>query len=260
MLNKIYFVASFRYSFSRYNKYRANVFFSFFSELAIPICINVLFLVGLNGADASANALYYVIEYVVLANITYTISVTDMENNISNDIRTSALIYRLTEPVSPSISWILSDIATKAIRILLFYIPALFLLILLRRITVDHILSALLFMLLANVIGYSMSLIIGCLSFWITETWGISSVKNLVVAVAAGSVFPFSILPDAVRSILLCTPFPYLSYVPSAILLGELSGNMLVLLLIAIAWCVGFTFIAKMIWQVGKKKYESVGV
>ena len=183
-----------------------------------------------------------------------------MEDIISNDIKTSVLIYRLTEPVSPCMSYILSDIAAKAIRILFFYIPALILLIILRGITVVHILPALLFMLLANIIGYSLSFIIGCLSFWITETWGIGSVKNLIVAVVAGSVFPFSILSDHVRSILLCTPFPYLSYVPSAILLGELSSNMLALILIDIAWCVVFAVIAKMIWQAGKKKYESVGV
>ena len=261
MFNRKFLFATFRYWLVKFAKYRANTLFSFFGELAVPICINVMFLIGLNDSNAEFLEIKYVLEYIVLANIVFTISITGIEEVISADIKSATLIYKLTEPTSPCVSYILYDIANKSIRILMFYFPTIIILAALGWITINGNLAiAFVFLILANIIGYSLSFIIGSLSFWITETWGISSVKNLLFAVAAGAVFPFSILPEILRTIILCTPFPYLGYVPSEILLNAPSDNIVKMLFIAVIWCVILVCIAVVVWKCGKKKYESVGV
>lgn len=261
MKNKNFLILSFDYWFRLYFKYRSHFFFSFFSELAIPVIINILFVVGLSGSRLEARQIMDVVFYLMIANITYTITVTDLERIISSDIKSAKLIYKLLEPVSPCKNYVISDVAAKTLRMLLFYFPAALLLALFGRIRWMQVLCAIPFLAIANVMGYCLSFIIGCLSFWLTETWGISAVKNLLLAVFAGTVFPLSYLSDQWQMILFTTPFPYLSYIPSAFLLGELEYfHIRTLLLLGGIWCTAFMLLAGIVWSAGRKKYESVGV
>lgn len=180
MKNKNFVILSFDYWFRLYFKYRSHFFFSFFSELAIPVIINILFVVGLSGSRLEARQIMDVVSYLMIANITYTITVTDLERIISSDIKSAKLIYKLLEPVSPCKNYVISDVAAKTLRMLLFYFPAALLLALFGRIRWMQVLCAIPFLAIANVMGYCLSFIIGCLSFWLTETWGISAVKNLL--------------------------------------------------------------------------------
>ena len=259
-MNRKYISATFRYCFQSLFKYRSNLIFSFFSELAIPIIINILFISGLNNVQGDTLSLLYTVEYIVLANIILTISITSIEETISRDIKNASLIYRLTEPPLPCMYYITYDLANKAFRIVVFYIPAVIILAFINGFSIACVIPALFFLLIANVIGYSLSFIIGCLSFWVTETWGISAVKTLIVAIVAGSIFPLSILPNQIQTILLYTPFPFLSYVPTAIIMEELNGNIYHLGFTGMFWSMLFTCIAVVVWKVGKTKYESVGV
>ena len=259
-MNHKYICATLHYCFQKLFKYRTTIIFSFFSELAIPIIINILFITGLSGSQTDAKTLLYTIEYIVLANIILTISVTSIEETMSRDIKDAFLIYRLTEPTLPCVYYITSDLANKVFRVLVFYIPAVIILALVKGFSVASVIPALFFLLIANIIGYSLSFVIGCMAFWVTEIWGISAIKTLIVAVVAGSVFPLSILPDHVRTLLLYTPFPFLSYVPTAIIMEELNDKIPQLILIGIVWSVIFTGLAVLIWKAGKTKYESVGV
>lgn len=261
MGNKKFIAAAFDYRFRLQSKYRSDLLFSFFSELALPLAINILFMIGLTGASASPQQIVNLVAYLVVANITYTISVTDLENTIASDIKSAKLIYKLLEPVSPCANYILSDLADKVFRILLFYVPCLLILGIFGQLQFSGLLYGIPFILIANVIGYCLSFLIGCLSFWVTEIWGISAVKKLLLSVFAGTIFPFSYLSDKAQFLLFLTPFPYLSYIPSALILGEMgSDDLLFLLGVGTIWCVIFAFSAKIVWSLGKKKYESVGV
>lgn len=259
-MSKNYWTAAFRYWFSCALKYRSDLFFSFFSELAIPIAVNIVFIIGLS-RSSSVKSIANVISYLIVANITYIISVTNLENVISEDIKSSRLIYKLLEPISPFVSYVISDMATKILRVLIFYLPAIILLIFFKQAVWGRILPAIPFILIANIIGYAVSFIIGCLSFWLTEIWGISSIKNLLLGVFAGTIFPFYLLPDTLQRFLFMTPFPFLSYIPSAMVLGELKTDRVYFLLaVGIFWGVVLLLFAKWIWSIGRKKYESVGV
>ena len=49
--------------------------------------INILFVVGLSGSRLEARQIMDVVFYLMIANITYTITVTDLERIISSDIK-----------------------------------------------------------------------------------------------------------------------------------------------------------------------------
>lgn len=252
-----YIRASFRYWAAFFFKYRLNVVFSFFSELAIPICINILFLLGTQ-ADRSLAQVLGIVEYVTLANVIYTISMTNIESTMSQEIKGPALIYKLLSPVTPSTDYVISDLCLKGIRCAFFYAPLLLLLILFRGLHILNILGGLFSLLVACVIGYALAFCIGCLSFWLTETWGISAVKNLLLSVFAGALFPLSMLPASIQGLLLLLPFPYLCYFPAAWLLEGTQVNARCLP-VGILWCLLLLALAWLLWRAGRKKYESAG-
>ncbi|MDR0889342.1 MAG: ABC-2 family transporter protein [Oscillospiraceae bacterium] len=257
MKDRRFLRAGFGYWLKLFFKYKSNVFFSFFSELAVPMCINILFMAGISGFRAGQ--LLDLIAYIVVANVIYTISFTYMESTVAEDIKSAGLTYKLLEPIPPLVSYILSDLALKVIRLLLFFVPVL--LVLLFRMEAALLAPAFLSLLFACTIGYCLSFLIGCLAFWVTEIWGFSAIKTMLLAVFAGSVFPLSVLPNALQRLLLATPFPYLSYVPSALLLGDISiASSGELLLTGGVWCAILSALAYCVWRAGLKKYESAGV
>lgn len=259
-MNCRYIYANFRYCFQLLFKYRVNIVFSFFSELAIPIIINILFITGLNKMGSHAKSFMDIVEYVIMANVILTISMSKIEETIAHDIRNSFLIYRLTEPTLPCMFYVTSDLANKTFRVLFFFLPAAIPVALFRGIDVASVFMTLLFLLIAIMIGYSISFIIGCLSFWLTEIWGISSIKMLMIAVVSGSVFPLTILPSQIQTIILYTPFPFMSFIPTAMLMGEMHDKVLELAIVGSCWCIIFLLSAVFVWKVGKGKYESFGV
>lgn len=261
MANSKYIAATVKYYLKLFFKYKSNIIFEFFSELAIPMCINIMFVIGAISGTINTNVLIDTIIYIIIANITYTITIANIENTVANEVKMGKLSYKLLEPFPTYGNYILADMANKLIRIILFYIPFLIVIICFNKYDIFNILIAIPFLFIANIIGYCISFTIGCLSFWVTEIWGISAIKNLLISVMAGTIFPFYLLSDKYQSLLLKTPFPFLSYVPSAIVLGEIQGSALLeLLFIGIVWSMVSIFVASTIWRCGRSKYECTGV
>jgi ABC-2 type transport system permease protein len=111
-------------------------------------------------------------------------------------------------------------------------------------------------------INSTFSFILGGLGFWLTEIWGLTAIRVLAIGVLSGTVFPLDILPDSVQKIFLYSPFPYLSYVPSQILLGrEVAGiSSTWAILIALSWLCFFAVVMYFVWKKGLEKYTAVGV
>jgi len=109
-------------------------------------------------------------------------------------------------------------------------------------------------------LNFLISAILGELSFWLTEVWGIAAIKNLVFVVFSGAMFPLDILPVNILSAFKFMPFSYMSYVPTKILFGNYSFEEIFHSYItASAWCLILFCIEKTIWKFGLRKYESCG-
>lgn len=259
-MNRKFYHNAIKFQANLFFKYKSSVALSFLGDLTIPIIINVLFIVGVISKDTSYS-IPKIIIYVVLTNVLFTVTMTDMENRISYDIRSYQLAYKLLSPISPLRNYIVNDLAIKLVKTLTFYVPFLVVIAFFERVSVMTILLTVISILIACSIGYSISFIIGTLSFWLTEIWGISAIKNLVIAAFSGTIFPLYILPEHVQSIIYKTPFPYISYVPTSILMGEHTYiNAWNTILTGCLWSFVLLVLSKVLWNIGIKKYESVGV
>ncbi len=104
-------------------------------------------------------------------------------------------------------------------------------------------------------ISFSLSLI----AFWSTEVWAPRFVFNVLLTVAAGSFFPLDILPRAVYQLILLTPFPYLTYLPTKIYLDGASIEYVKLLVIGLVWVFLSYQLALWLWRKGMREFAFFG-
>ncbi|MFA6285256.1 MAG: ABC-2 family transporter protein [Parcubacteria group bacterium] len=106
-----------------------------------------------------------------------------------------------------------------------------------------------------------LSILIGFISFWTTDNSGIFYSINTLSKFLSGAYFPINILPAAFLNFSLALPFIYTFYLPAQLYLGKISilqglqGLGLETIWVAILYCA-----IKVVWKMGLKKYESVGI
>ena len=71
-------------------------------------------------------------------------------------------------------------------------------------------------------------------------------------------VAPLELFPDAVRAVVLWTPFPYLVYFPASLLVS-LPVNLGQGLLTVVLWGAGFLALNRWLWRRGLRQYSGMG-
>ena len=180
--------------------------------------------------------------------------------NVSSDIRLGKISSFLLYPfhfISHQFNLFLSD------KILQFVIAgSCFTLVLIMGWIEMPLLSNLLragfLILLVALYWFFIQMIIGFVSFWLDETWGLNVAIRFISAFLSGSILPLDFFPDFLSSILFWTPFPYLVYFPIQILMGR-EVDFLSCLSVLLFWTLLFFLISKWIWRKGLNLYTGAG-
>lgn len=106
-----------------------------------------------------------------------------------------------------------------------------------------------------------LSILIGFISFWTTDNSGIFYSINTFAKFLSGTYFPINILPVAFLNFSLFLPFIYTFYFPAQLYLGKISVLQgLKGLGFEIVWLAILYITVRIVWKMGLKKYESVGI
>ena len=119
--------------------------------------------------------------------------------------------------------------------------------------------QAVVFILMVSCFWFFTQLIIGFIAFWLEETWSINISVRFISAFLSGSIIPLDLFPDTMGKILLWTPFPYLTYIPARLLMGEsieLGFSFFVLLV----WILILLLFVQWIWKKGLRLYTGAGI
>ena len=103
----------------------------------------------------------------------------------------------------------------------------------------------------------------GMSSFWFVEIWGVNTFFSTFERLADGTLIPLQVLIRffPVFNFLLFLPFAYFFYHPILVLMGSYGlEQKLTILSIAIFWTAIFYFLAKLVFKMGLKRNESVGL
>jgi ABC-2 type transport system permease protein len=106
-----------------------------------------------------------------------------------------------------------------------------------------------------------LSILIGFISFWTVDNAGVFYSINTLAKFLSGNYFPINILPAAFLNFSLALPFIYTFYFPAQLYLGKISLRQgLFGLGLEIIW-LGILYLAiRVVWKMGLRKYESVGI
>jgi len=188
------------------------------------------------------------------------------ENIISDHIEKGQLSNFLSKPISYIKYLITLSVGRCSFTISIAFATNMFLLLLFRHhfiwskeILVWIILAAMI--LIGYFIKLFLSILVGFTSFWTVDNHGVFYSINTLAKFMSGYYFPINILPAAFLSFSLALPFVYTFYFPAQLYLGKISIHQgLIGLGIEILWLVILFLAIKVVWKIGIRKYESVGI
>jgi ABC-2 type transport system permease protein len=115
------------------------------------------------------------------------------------------------------------------------------------------------FCIIAYLLNTFIGIITGLSAFWFTAFFGSANFVNSIKTVLSGNFFPL----NAIKQLIFLTflPFAFTFYHPTQIYLGKYSNiEILYTFLGGIAWCIVLWILARVIFKLGLKKNEAVGL
>ncbi|TAK95855.1 hypothetical protein EPO05_03085 [Patescibacteria group bacterium] len=188
------------------------------------------------------------------------------ENLIYKDIQSGKLSNFIVKPIS-YLRYITADsIGRVVIACSVIVLQAVVWIIFLHdkltvSLSVGTVLLLVAFLVLSYFIKFFLSVLIGVVGMWTTEVSGVSYLSNVIVKLLSGAYFPMDLLPAGFVAVSFWFPFVYIFFVPMQLLIGKIDlwqgvQGLGVMLL----WLVILYLLIKVVWKVGLKKYESVGI
>ncbi len=207
------------------------------------------------------------ITYVVVGWIFMYLSTNyGYEEYIKKDIHEGKLSGYLIKPVN-----YLSYISFHSIGRLLFAFSiilaqALFFIVFFRQTLIFSLSPAgagmfILMFIFSYVIKFSLSIIIGFISFWAADINGLYFALNILNRFLSGAFFPIAFLPPLFAKISYFFPFIYTYFLPIQFYLGKNSLTEGMLIIAGqLTWIIALYLIIKVIWKRGLMKFEGTGI
>lgn len=204
------------------------------------------------------------ITYILIISLLSSLILLTRTGDVAADILSGDIMNYFLKPISFFKFIVSREFADKLLNLFFTVIEIVILILILK----PHIfiqsnpVSYLLFffsLVIGGVISFFISLNISFIAFWSNEIWAPRWIYSIFIWFLAGSFFPLDILPKAVYSFLLLTPFPYLIYLPAKLFLDGFSLKLAIPLLISCVWCLGLYLATKKMWAKGIKIYSAYG-
>jgi len=123
-----------------------------------------------------------------------------------------------------------------------------------------HLFFIVLMIPISHLILFFVELLIGLSAFWTTEIDGLVLNFGFLSKLLSGQLFPLNLLlTNTMLNII--NPFAFTFYHPMQIYLGNYNTNQTLLVFAGgLAWCIILYFLAKLVFKLGLKRNESVGL
>jgi ABC-2 type transport system permease protein len=108
---------------------------------------------------------------------------------------------------------------------------------------------------IAIVISYFIDFIIGLIVFYTHSTWGINTMKSVIISLCSGALIPLSFFPPKIKNIMDLLPFKAIYDIPiNTLISGDLDVfNWVKLFAFQVFWCIILMIIGICFWNKSKK-------
>jgi len=204
------------------------------------------------------------IAYAVLSTL---IKATFGRNDsmLSTRIRSGEIAVDLMKPFSFPLMYLSDTIGSSLFQIFARAIPLLIFSWVFFNISLDiNAQSALLFVplyLLSFLLFFLLSFLISSMAFYFVDLFPFWVFYYALITLTSGAIVPVDFFPEAFQKVLYATPFPYLFYVPTMILIKGTAGGLTILQLFSMyGILIGITaMLAYASYRTGLKKLAIAG-
>lgn len=200
--------------------------------------------------------------YFLAAFIVRQVTVVWVIWEFEHDVVKGQLSNQLLMPIDPVWRHLLSHVAERFARMPFSFLIVLLVFALYPKAfwvpSLKAVCLAFTFMVLALLLRFVMQYTLAMLAFWTERASNAENLWMIAYLFLSGLVAPLELFPDAVRTFAMATPFPYLIYFPTTILLGD-DAELVRGLLIMAAWGVGFFVLNRVLWRLGLRHYSAMG-
>ncbi len=152
----------------------------------------------------------------------------EIDRDLATQVQEGRLAMNLIRPVDFQTVMIADAAGQSAFRASLFTLPIGIVLGIVFHVQPPRsVVAAGLFLLSAALSFFlvaAINFLVGLIAIRTKSIQGILRAKYLIVELLSGLLIPTTFFPEPIRTILLASPFPHISYTPAALYLGKLSG------------------------------------
>ncbi len=245
---------------------RAEFFISFIGWLVrLGISIFLFAAIFSEKSEISGFNLQNTIVYFIIVQVLTTLVFTRVGFVVGTDIQKGDLSNYLIKPISYLLFQILRQFSRNLMQVMfgiVFFIGLLAIVNL--NFLIEFKLSYLLVGIVSMLIGYAINIclviIIGLSAFWISNSSRLLFMFYAILSIFSGLMIPLDFFPPEVQKLLFQSPFPYIFYVPTQILMGRIDLTAYLKLIPAsIGFAIGLGLLSYTLFKFGIKKYEAVG-
>lgn len=107
---------------------------------------------------------------------------------------------------------------------------------------------------------FQINFMIGILAFWLEETWVLRVMMVTLTQFFSGALIPLELFPDWLRQLLNFLPFPYLTWVPVKVFMGQYTGDLTQAFALILLWAAVALGCSAWLWNRGLKAYTAAGI
>jgi len=201
------------------------------------------------------------LSYILYANLVYNFVLGTRTVDVAAEINDGSIINTILKPVSLFRFYLVKDLADKLINIA-FSLFEIFLVVYFFKVQLvvpKNLLIFLFFFVSGIFTSFFISLLLSFIGFWTTEVWAPRFIFLMMVSFLSGAYFPLDALPKPIYYLLLLTPFPYLFFLPTKVLLGKIDQTIFFQAVMSCVWLILSYIIAKQMWKKGNKNFSFWG-
>jgi ABC-2 type transport system permease protein len=182
-------------------------------------------------------------------------------NNLSEDIRMGKISNYLIYPMN---FWEFHTASFLAFEFLQIFICLITIFIisftsLLGTINVEILINGFSYCIFVSIFWFSIQYLTGIIAFWLEETWTLRVIFSIISGFLSGAIIPLDLFPERWIQIISYTPFPYLTYYPIKIFMGEIDFFTKGYLILSL-WLIIIILVNKLVWKKGIKMYTAAGM
>lgn len=257
-----FFKASYQIAFS----YRASIIVRLIRDVVMTLFFVLLWAtVFQNQQTVGSFTFKSIVTYYILVRILEQIYAFEPASLLTRDIKHGDLSNFLLKPLGYLRYLAFYTFGRRVARtfLTLIFIIALFMFAPTLIAYTDSPINGIAFILSATlswILLFEISIGVGELSFWFSETGNIRRAIESFTGILGGLWVPLELFPKNIYSILNLLPFKYLYSFPVSIYQGKISGyELLFPLIVQLIWVLVLTLVIGYVWKKGVINYESYG-